>query len=263
MSIISWAARRQIEALSDSVSLTLGYISNPTNSCNMRSSAYNGFLQEHGLLDYLSTEDEMDHNLQEAMGAYIREKGNFAIREHKAPSQINDASYDFGQERSGAGWNKLANFVITSAFVRLLGATETFETDMLKALLYYRPNGLLGPDAEQIDVKADERVLREEPKMENSTDFYEYPPVWTWLRKHAYTNTERRKILKNVFKLENKIDGYNNSHIDEWYEMRNAIAHGRKIVELTLKDYCDVETYSIKVVSHYEEECKQKMRLII
>jgi hypothetical protein len=69
--------------------------------------------------------------------------------------------------------------------------------------------------------------------------------------------------LKNVFNFEIKIDGYNNSQIDSWYEKRNAIAHGRKIVELTLREYCDIEIYSIKVVSHYEEQCKRKLRIII
>jgi hypothetical protein len=141
----------------------------------MITSDFNSFLEKHDLAKYSALSDEMDHNLQEAMSSYVQEKGNFTVREHKAPSQIYDASYDFGQERSGAGWNRLSNFIITSAFVRLLGTIETFETDMLKALLFYRLNGLLDPDAEPIDEKADERIPREEPRIEKSLEIYEMP----------------------------------------------------------------------------------------
>ena len=41
-----------------------------------------------------------------------------------------------GANRSGAGWNQgWANFVSTSAFVRLLGSEEQFENDVLKGPL--------------------------------------------------------------------------------------------------------------------------------
>ncbi len=55
---------------------------------------------------------------------------------------------DFGRVRSGAEFHKQTDFVITSGFVRILGAHEQFERDVLKALLYYRPVGRSAPSSE-------------------------------------------------------------------------------------------------------------------
>jgi len=265
MGIISNAARRQIEALSDSVSSTLGYIENPGNRCILKLEDYNAVLDKHGLSDLHGNTTDIEWNFQYAMSEYIQKKANISIQEHKAPSKIEGASYDFGQERAGAGWNRLDNFIITSAFVRLLGAVETFELDMLKALLYYRPNGRLQSrtvPSEQII--AEEKVVLEEPDTSAKPLAYDFPPLWTWISGHAYSNSERRKLLKNVFGFETVIPGFTHKLIEEdWYPKRNAIAHGRKNVEMNLQQYCDVEIYALKVVAHYEAECKTKMNLVI
>jgi hypothetical protein len=263
MSIISWAARRQIQALSDSVSWSLGYISNSNNKCNMSATDINKLLEKHDLNLVKDADLKSQWHLGTEMDNYVLKTGGFTICEVKAPSSSDDVSNDFGQDRAGANWNELDNFIITSAFVRLLGSLETFETDMLKALLYYRPNGLLGLEKEQIDVKVNVQVILEEPENLKKNEYYSLPPIWTWIRKHAYSNLDRRKILANVFKLDTKIDGYAGTIIEDWYECRNAIAHGRKRFVMTLREYCDVEIYAIKVVNHFENECKEKMRIII
>ena len=75
---------------------------------------------------------------------------------------------DVGTDRSSAGWENAANFLITSAFVRLLGAWEQYELDVLKALVHYRPTGeALGPPAEQTFIKPDLSVVHEEPIPDN------------------------------------------------------------------------------------------------
>lgn len=265
MSIVAWAAKRQIQALHDAVAWSLGFVLNPNNQSNMPAKEINEPLYNHGL-DCADEEADYLFEFGSFMDSYIQNKGNLSTIEHKASSSISDASFDFGEERAGATWYELDNFIITSAFVRLLGSIETFELDMLKALLHYRPLGLIGPEQEQIEATVEEFVILEEPEIEkvkgSKREYYSYPPIWTWMRKSAYSNVERRRILTNVYKFGN-VDDYKNAQIDDWYEKRNAIAHGRAAVKMTLKDYCDVEIYALKAVQHYEKECKTKMRLVI
>jgi hypothetical protein len=101
--IISNAARRQIEALSDSVSNTFGYVKNPKNCCILDLEDYNQILDKHCLSDYHGDTTDIKWNFQYAMREYIQKKTGFSVREHKAPSKIEGASHDFGRERAGAG----------------------------------------------------------------------------------------------------------------------------------------------------------------
>lgn len=263
--IISNAARRQIEALSDSVSNTLGFVKNPKNCCILDLEDYNSVLDKHDLSDYYGNTTDIKWNFQYAMMAYIQKKTRFSIRQHKAPSRIEGVSYDFGQERAGAGCNRLDNFIITSAFVRLLGAVETFELDMIKALLFYRPNGKTPPDVVEYEhIVVEEKVVLEEPDNDEKFVNFKYPPLWTWISGHTRSRFDRRKLLKKVFGFETTIPGFPDKLIEkDWYPKRNAIAHGLKNVEMSLKEYCDVEIYALKVILHYEQQCKVKMNVII
>lgn len=65
--------------------------------------------------------------------------------------------------RSGVGWNDLPNFIITSGFVRLLGASEQYEMDAIKSLLYYRPMGRSAAPEEFAPEEATSDVLTEMP----------------------------------------------------------------------------------------------------
>jgi hypothetical protein len=172
---------------------------------------------------------------------------------------------DHGHERSGAGWEKAIEFCITSAFVRLLGAWEQYELDVLKALFYYRPGGeLLGPPEEQVVREAEVDVVREEP----SSDGYVKPPIWTWVRKHAENNIERRKILARVFAIEvtpgttNKERNENNCKRDDWYDKRNAIVHGRKQVIMSLHEFLEVEVFIFRSMRHLSRAVLARHQLV-
>jgi len=170
-----------------------------------------------------------------------------------------------GAERSGAGWEDPANFLITSAFVRLLGAWEQYEMDVLKALFYYRPLGLLGNEADQEIEEATPDVIREPPVVEKKKNKLNYskPPVWTWLKKQAENNIERTRIFKNVFGIEPIPEGFTDKQRDAWYEKRNKIAHGRAGVDMTLGEYIEVDVFVAKAMSHVSNQCKDRLKLLV
>src|SRR5690606_23008619 len=95
-----------------------------------------------------------------------------------------------------------ANFIITSAFVRLLGALEQFEMDVLKCLFYYRPSGMLGDEEDWLEQEVEPDVVQEVPQIDKkdpTKQIYSKPPLWTWLKKQAENNIERSRIFMNVF----------------------------------------------------------------
>jgi hypothetical protein len=173
------------------------------------------------------------------------------------------AWFNLGEERSGAGWRNPANFLITSAFVRLLGAWEQYELDVLKSLFNYRPLGLLGLEEDQDIEEAMPEVIREAPVMEGDKLIFSKPPIWTWLRKHAENNPERTKIFKNVFGISTIPQGYTNKQRDSWYENRNAIAHGRAGVEMSLAEYIEVDVFVAKAMTFVSQQCKDKFKLLV
>lgn len=172
-----------------------------------------------------------------------------------------------GEERAGGGWRDPANFIITSAFVRLLGAGEQFELDVLKSPFYYRPHGhLLGPAEESVEIEVEYDVVREVPRQDpDSKDvkIYSKPALWTWLRKQAENNPERAKIFKRVFEIEVIPPGYKNKDKDQWYEKRNLIAHGREGVQMTFGEFIDVEAFVVKSMIHISEQCREKLKLLL
>jgi hypothetical protein len=167
---------------------------------------------------------------------------------------------DVGVERSGAGWRKLDNFVITSAFVRVLGALERFECDVLKALFYYRPFGLLGhtTDNELRQVQGDE-VWEEE--VENDRD-YKKPPLWNWLREAVRSKDQRHNIFQKAFGVQACSKDYIRRR-DEWYKKRNQIAHGSHGVEMYLQEYCDADVFVVQSVLSIGTQCQDKHRLVL
>jgi len=175
-----------------------------------------------------------------------------------APPGVN---VDIGEERSGAGWKDPGNFLITSAFVRLLGTLERFEMDVLKALFFYRPSGLLGVEADQITITASSDVFLEEPEKSGDSLIYRKPAVWTWLRKQAENNVERRKIFSQVFGIKTVPDS--GSQLNEWYEKRNRIAHGRQGVRMLLGEYINVDVFISKCMRHVSEQCEASLKLIV
>jgi hypothetical protein len=167
--------------------------------------------------------------------------------------------FEIGEKRSGAGWKDPANFIITSAFVRLLGSEEQYEMDVLKALFYYRPSGPLGNELDQDTIRANVEDFFEEPEHRRT---YTKPAVWTWLRKHAENNVEREKIFKNVFDISTIPGDYSKKKTD-WYEKRNSIAHGRKGIVMSLSEYSDVEVFVAKTMTYISEQCCERLKLIV
>ncbi len=178
-------------------------------------------------------------------------------------------SADFGAERSGAGWANPSSFVITSALVRLLGASEQFEMDVLKALFYYRPSGVLGHEYDHEEIFADPEVFLEVPKGTEQAPVYEKPPLWTWLRRHAENNVERQKVFSRVFGITTLPDGSKSEQAAftkfraELYEKRNAVAHGRKGVEMNLADYIAADVFIAQCMTHIHHQCREKLKLHI
>jgi hypothetical protein len=170
---------------------------------------------------------------------------------------------DLGEERSGAGWKDPANFLITSAFVRLLGAWEQYEMDVLKALFNYRPLGLLGNEADQAVVQAETAVISEVPVVDGERRIYSNPPVWTWLRKHAENNVERAKIFKNVFGIVTRPKEVTNEQRNAWYEDRNAIVHGRAGVTMTLDKYIEVDVAVAKAMTYVSTQCIDNLKILV
>ena len=169
---------------------------------------------------------------------------------------------DYAEARSGAGWQNPANFVITSAFVRLLGASEQFELDVLKSLFFYRPSGkAVETDSELIVVEAD--VMLEQPEGDGEKRIFHKPPIWTWIRKHAENNIERDRIFSNVFGIQTVAAHCSPKNKTDWYKKRNAIAHGRNRVEMALSEYIEVEVFLAKSLLHVAKECEEKLGVLI
>jgi len=175
-----------------------------------------------------------------------------------------------GRDRSGTGWSEGAAFCISSAFVRVLGASEQFELDVLKALLYHRPFGKpLGEPDDQVDITVQMDIVTEEPEVKGDVHYYAKPAIWTWLRRSAEGNDERRKIFERVYGLEltpgetNAERKANNKLRKEWYARRNIVAHGRAGVAIQFKEYLDVDAYVTKAMVHLAAQCQEKQKLIV
>jgi hypothetical protein len=279
MGIAVWAALRQLEALRESVAFTLekGAFKYTHQYEIFRE---DGKLNTEGFAQWISDQgitpailDFTDLETQEQIGEeevnLLISMKNF-LEEHCPSKRFEwEANYtsqnvpDFGVHRSGVGWHSLPNFIITSAFIRLLGASEQFELDVLKSLLYYRSGGKPEPsDIGDIITIASE-ILTEEP---DESGAYFKPSIWTWIKKSAENNLERRKIFKQVYGIEatpEVFNGFNknaiNKYRNELYEKRNAIAHGRASVEMSLGDYCTAELFVIETIRAIEQQCLDKL----
>ncbi len=137
---------------------------------------------------------------------------------------------------------------------------------MLKSLLEYRPHKLLGHplDADYCFVECD--VVCEESHADKSNpdiQVYSKPPLWTWIRKQAENNNERARIFAHVYNIKTIPPEYKGKQKQEWYEKRNAIAHGRNGVEMTLAEYIDVDVFVAKSMLFLSEQCQTSYKLVV
>lgn len=287
-----WAALRQIQALRDSLIWALGggaILAKSTEELN-RWMTDQGLPTQVNALDVaalpaiISTAPKHEGVASQARplisilyGAFDQlRRSIMADRFIESETQARLISHsnidDFGTDRSGAGWSRTANFCVTSAFVRLLGAHEQFELDVLKTLFFYRPTGeLLGNEADNDFQIADTSIAIEEPEpdpKDRNKLLFKKPPTWTWIRPLAENNSERKKIFSRVFSIDTALGTgqertKNNEARDSWYEKRNAIAHGRQAVEMTLGQYAEVEAFLYRCVTHLATECRTKFKVIV
>ncbi|TCP05385.1 HEPN domain-containing protein [Rubrivivax gelatinosus] len=268
MDKLSWAALRHVEALRESVAFTLrgGAIGLGTKRPE---SFYDEWLSEQGVkpvhVTYVA-EGRSRLDMVRSMEESVREHGIDLLDVQLAGARSRFSEQDIGVERSSIGWARLPNFITSSAFVRLLGAMEQFEIDVLKTLLHYRPEGKGYVPGDDI-LSADLSVPAEAP---DKDDRYSKPALWSWLRKPAENTVERRKIFKSVFEIDcypasfsGKTSSEIRSYYQSMYDRRNAIAHGRKLVEISLSEYCEAEAFVLSLVKHLASVCSSRYRLSV
>jgi hypothetical protein len=192
------------------------------------------------------------------------------LRRGQLSAQTED---DHGSERSGAGWANGANFCITSAFIRVLGAWEQYELDVLKALVHYRPTGKkLGPLAEQLLIVPDMQVVLESPRTDPEHPnkmVFELTPEWYEIRKDVGNNVARAKHFSRVYSIDaipgsNKNEKTANRELrDNWYDKRNKIAHGREEVVMTLAEFTQVEVFVYRSMESVASQCLNGHNLVV
>ncbi|MHC5934864.1 hypothetical protein [Nostoc sp.] len=273
MGVAIWAAFRQIEALRESVAFTLqdGAIQRYKK---LDPEGLAQWVSDQGvtpvILTYKNSETdqeigEKEVNILISMKEFLKDRYPYAEDVRYETCYIRHGGFDFGVHRSGVGWHSLPNFVITSAFVRLLGASEQFELDVLKSLLHHRPAGK-AELLDECDVATVSRdVLTEEP---DESSAYSKPSIWTWIKKSAENNVERRTIFKRVYGIESTPEEFNglaksdiNKYRTELYEKRNAIVHGRANVTMLLSDYCNAEIFVIETIRIMRQQCIDKFKV--
>jgi hypothetical protein len=273
MGVAIWAALRQVEALRESVASTLEHGAIQRNK-KLDLGEFAQWISDQGVTPVILTPMDFETGQQIgeekvhlliSMEEFLEERYPYARAVRNERCYTKHGGFDFGVHRSGVGWHSLPNFVITSAFVRLLGASEQFELDVLKSLLYYRPAG----KAELVDecdvVAVSSEVLTEEP---DESGAYSKPTIWTWIKKSAENNVERKTIFKRVYGIETTPEEFNglnksavNKYRNELYEKRNAIAHGRANVKMLLSDYCTAEMFIFETIRTIGQQCLDKLKV--
>lgn len=258
MAIILHAAIRHVWALDDSVRWALA---GQLPQIQMAGSE-GQWLRDQGLK--ISPDDLTSASISQVIDSeFINRVGTtLGALEHLIPL-TNHSLREVGSTRSGAGWYRVENFILTSAFVRLLGASEQFELDVLKALLFYRPQGLSYSASQNDPVDVEERVILESPEIRENKEYYKLPVLWTWIKRHAENNVERTKLLSNVYGIKTIPDGFTGKQKELWYERRNAIAHGREDVTILLQEYIDVQVFVVKSMIHVFKQCRENFLLTI
>jgi hypothetical protein len=273
MGVAIWAALRQIEALRESVALTLEHGAIQRYK-KLELEEFAQWIRDQDVTPVIITyrdfetdqeTGEEEVHLLRSMEEFLEERYPYARAVSNEMCYTQHGGFDFGVHRSGVGWNNLPNFVITSAFVRLLGASEQFELDVLKSLLYYRPAGKDELVNECDVVAVTPEVLTEEP---DESGAYSKPTIWTWIKKSAENNVERKTIFKRVYGIETTPEEFNglkksaiNKYRNELYEKRNAIAHGRANVKMLLSDYCTAEMFIFEAIRTIGQQCLDKLKV--
>lgn len=281
MAIALWSALRQMESLRSAfiVSLTQGGATlslRSNNKADLLKWAKREGIEPEWLLQPSETIDDLDSTSLNSVsrvglawsrgiflesGAYVFAR--VAAEGTRTTTAINPDS-DYGPDRSSANWDRWDNFLTTSAMLRFMATLEQYEIDALKALLFYRPQGLSVPAEEHIDEEVEERVIFEQPKFKNKKQgaVYQFPAIWTWIRPSAEANTERRKIFSRVYNINFPPPKFGKNH-EELCDMRNAIAHGRARIDITLRELIQIHCYITTTMFEVRDSIRERYRLIL
>lgn len=263
---LAWSALRQIEAIRESVSMTLaGAVAQERSKTT--DDRLVKWLNTQGVVPFFHNYIEEGRSVLSLLGTIeeaLISHGVDLMHVHVSGSHSRFNEPDIGSDRSSSGWNRLPNFITSSALIRVLGAMEQFEIDVLKALLYYRPQGKSKPECVTYE-DAELSIATEEPDSEGR---YSKPALWSWIKKAAENTVERRKLYKSVFGIEcypAKFGEMKPSEIKTYYQSlydcRNALAHGRSLVEVQLSDYCKAEAFVLALVMHLSATCHERYGL--
>lgn len=169
---------------------------------------------------------------------------------------------DYGPDRSSAHWDRWENFLTTSAMVRFMATLEQFEIDALKALFFYRPQGAGIPVEEYDDVEATEKIIFEQPEIRDQVAYYKFPSLWTWIRRSAEENSQRRQIFSRVYEIRFPQPKFDKKHAD-LCDMRNAIAHGRQRIDITFRELIQIHCYATTTMITVRDSIRERYRLIL
>lgn len=263
---ISWTALRQMQAIRESVAFTLkgGAVDRGTGKPDQY---FEGWLKTQGVdpsyYRYMPEETlhlSFDLTISNAISSHGVDMDR--IQMASTYSRFNEP--DVGSMRSSTGWDRLPNFITSSALIRVLGAMEQYELDVLKALLHYRPAGKQHRSNEEF-IEAEMSVVMEAPDADGR---YSMPALWSWIKKPAENAVERRKIFKTVFGIDCFPTTFSQlrpkeikAYYQDVYEQRNAIAHGRSPVDVTLGDYCKAEAFALTLFIHLANVCNERYAL--
>jgi hypothetical protein len=146
--------------------------------------------------------------------------------------------------------------------LRFMATLEQFEIDTLKALLYYRPHGTGIPADEYVEQEVTEDVIYETPQKQSQVLYFKWPALWTWIRKSAEDNGQRRQIFSRVYGISFPQPTFGKKHA-ELCDMRNAIAHGRDRVDITLRELIQIHCYVMTTMLSIRDVVFGKYRLIL
>ena len=169
---------------------------------------------------------------------------------------------EIGIDRSNAGClGRWDNFITTSAMIRFLGALEQFEIDALKSLFYYRPLGRGTPADENMEETLEADIIQEKPERRGGVDYYTKPPLWTFIRQSAENVQTRRQIFSQVYEIELEEPDQFGWTLDELWQKRNAIAHGREKVEITIGALLNIHNFIVKSMLSLSDRIRERYRL--
>lgn len=278
MAVVLWAGLRQLESLRDAM---VSNIVSGRFTMQFQGGSFDkleSWIEEEELrlADFLNRNETLDEarsskiDIRSRLSLGLRQTtinlfgANYGsiVAEGQRTTERIDPDTDHGVERSSASWERSENLLTSSLLLRLMATLEQFEVDSLKALLFYRPRGYGPPSEEYEDEEANEEVVFEDPEVKDQVEMFKYPPLWTWIRSSALDNGQRRRMFSRVYNITFPQPEFGMKHT-QLCEMRNAIAHGRKNVPVSIGLVFQIDAYVAKTMIAIRNSVFENYRLIL